>query len=78
MSLFIDLDEGFVFYFDIAGDPIPKEIKALVEKAQDQTKKLNIKMDLRYLMLAPSHPRLVRQMLLQRPSEAPTFTQRGR
>ncbi len=45
VSLFIDIDDGFVFFFDSAGDPIPKEIKVLVEKIQDQARKSNIKMD---------------------------------
>ena len=43
VSLFIDLDEGFVFYFDSAGDPIPKEIKALVEKNPRSSEKIKYK-----------------------------------
>jgi hypothetical protein len=36
VSLFIDLDDHFAFYLDSAGDPVPNEIKQLVERIRDQ------------------------------------------
>lgn len=35
-SLFIDLQDKFIFYFDSAGDSIPSEINKLVEKVMHQ------------------------------------------
>jgi hypothetical protein len=40
VSLFIDLDEHFIFYFDSTGERIPKEIDILVERIQKQGEKL--------------------------------------
>jgi hypothetical protein len=42
VSLFVDLPRKFIFYFDSAGDNIPKEITALVKRIQKQGKELNI------------------------------------
>jgi hypothetical protein len=36
VSLFVDLDDHFAFYLDSAGDPVPNEIRKLVERIQDQ------------------------------------------
>lgn len=36
VSLFIDLDDNFIFYMDSGGDPVPIEIKKLVERIQTQ------------------------------------------
>jgi hypothetical protein len=36
VSLFVDLEDKFIFFFDSAGDSIPKEINDLVEKVQNQ------------------------------------------
>jgi len=36
MSAFIDLDEKFVYYFDSAANPIPKEIKVLINRLKKQ------------------------------------------
>lgn len=36
VSLFIDLDEHFIFYFDSTGESIPTEIKRLVERVKEQ------------------------------------------
>jgi hypothetical protein len=44
VTLFIDLEKKFIFYFDSCGDPIPKEIKALMDRVEEQCKKLGIKM----------------------------------
>jgi len=40
VSLFVDLEDDFVFYFDSAGDDIQREIKALVDRIIDQSTKL--------------------------------------
>lgn len=40
VSLYVDMKSRVVFYFDSAGDPIPKQIKALVERIQSQAKVL--------------------------------------
>ena len=45
VSLFIDLNDRFIFYFDSAGDKIPKEIKALVDNIQKQGEKMGLKLD---------------------------------
>jgi hypothetical protein len=37
VSLFIDTKEHVIFFFDSAGDPIPKEIKTLVDRIRKQT-----------------------------------------
>ena len=38
VSLFIDVKDRVIFYFDSAGEPIPAEIKAFVDRVQDQIK----------------------------------------
>lgn len=45
VSLFIDVNDRFIFYFDSAGDKTPKEIKALVDNIQNQGEKLGLKLD---------------------------------
>jgi len=40
VSLYVDMKSRVVFYFDSAGDAIPAEINALVERIQDQAKAL--------------------------------------
>lgn len=42
ISLFINIRKGFIFYFDSNGNPVPKEIKALVDRIIEQGKLLNI------------------------------------
>lgn len=37
VSLFVDLDDHFIFYFDSTGDEIPQEIDALVKRIQAQS-----------------------------------------
>lgn len=44
VSLFVDIDERFVFYFDSNGDSIPDEINALAKRIIDQAAKQNIVM----------------------------------
>jgi len=41
VSLFIDVKERTIFYFDSAGDSIPKEIKKLVDNIQLQVHEIN-------------------------------------
>lgn len=41
ISLFINIKKKFIFFFDSAGNKIPKEIKALVEKIKRQGKELS-------------------------------------
>jgi hypothetical protein len=41
ISLFINIKKQFIFFFDSAGDRIPKEIKHLVERITQQGKKLS-------------------------------------
>ena len=41
VSLFIDVKDRTIFFFDSAGDPIPKEIKALVDRIQKQAREIN-------------------------------------
>jgi hypothetical protein len=41
VSLFIDMKERVIFYFDSAGEPIPKEIKEFVGRVQQQAKEIN-------------------------------------
>lgn len=45
ISLFINLKEKYIFYFDSNGDKAPKEIYNLCEKIQKQAKKLNIDLE---------------------------------
>lgn len=40
VSLFVDLDDHFAFYLDSAGDPVPNEIRKLVERIQGQCSQL--------------------------------------
>ena len=41
ISLFIDLDLNYIFYFDSNGDPIPKRVKILKDRILKQSRKLN-------------------------------------
>lgn len=43
VSLFIDVKERVIFYFDSAGDQIPKEIKAFVDRVQQQAREISSK-----------------------------------
>ena len=44
ISMFIHVKKGYIFYFDSNGNPVPKEIKVLVDRIIDQANKLNIKL----------------------------------
>lgn len=46
VSLFIDLQEGFVFFFDSVGDKIPKEIKKLVDRLKVHCRELETPIEL--------------------------------
>ena len=43
MSLFIDLDKDFIFYFDSNGDKIPKRIKIFIDRVIEQGDKIQKK-----------------------------------
>ena len=45
VSLFIDLEKKFIYYFDSTGDSIPKQIKKLVERIKLQAENLNISLN---------------------------------
>lgn len=42
-SMFIDMDEHVIFYFDSAASGVPSEVKKLIKRIREQGKKLNIK-----------------------------------
>jgi hypothetical protein len=44
VSLFTDLNKGFIFYFDSCGDKIPSEIKNLVNRITNQCNQIGIKL----------------------------------
>lgn len=48
VSLFIDLEEKFIFYFDSTSDPIPKEIKRFIEKVRTQGLDMTPKLEFKY------------------------------
>jgi hypothetical protein len=48
VSMFIDLEDNFIFYLDSAGDPIPTEIKTLVDKITQQSLNLSSPINLKY------------------------------
>lgn len=48
VSLFIDINEKFVFYFDSVGTKIPNEIYKLVNNIQEQGKKLTKPINFRF------------------------------
>lgn len=48
VSLFIDIKQRFIFYFDSAGSKIPKEIMILVKRIQNQGVKLRKKLHFKF------------------------------
>jgi hypothetical protein len=52
ISLFINVKEGYIFFFDSAGDKVPKEVKVLADRVIEQAKKLGITMK-----FEENHPR---------------------
>jgi Ulp1 protease family, C-terminal catalytic domain len=48
VSLFVDLDEQFLFYLDSAGNQIPKEIRNLVKRIQSQGLSLSTPLKLKF------------------------------
>ena len=44
ISMFIDLQKRFIFFFDSTGDPIPDEIKTLMERIVNQASAIGIKL----------------------------------
>lgn len=45
VSLFVDTEEGYIFYFDSAANNVPKEIKSLTDLILTQSKSLNKKLN---------------------------------
>jgi len=48
VSLFIDLECKFIFYFDSAGNPIPEEIKVLKDRLIKEAMEMHMKMKMKY------------------------------
>jgi hypothetical protein len=48
-SLFIDMDEAVIFYFDSAANRTPSEVKVLVERLKEQGKKMTPAIPFRYV-----------------------------
>jgi hypothetical protein len=48
VSLFVDIDDKFIFYMDSAGRSIPSQIDALVKKIKDQGLKLENPIDFKF------------------------------
>ena len=46
ISMFLDIKEGFIFYFDSTGDKIPKQVNVLVKRIQEQARELDL--DIKY------------------------------
>lgn len=46
ISLFINIKEKYIFYFDSNGDKIPKQIKKFVDRIQNQSNQIGIKFKL--------------------------------
>ena len=42
ISLFINIKEGYIFFFDSAGDKVPKEIKIFADRVIEQGEKLGL------------------------------------
>lgn len=53
VSLYIDIDDKFIFYMDSAGNEIPKEIKAFVERVIEQGLAMNGNIKLHYYENCP-------------------------
>ena len=47
VSLFIDLECKFIFYFDSAGNPIPEEIKVLKDRLIKEAMEMHMKMKMK-------------------------------
>jgi hypothetical protein len=37
VSIFVDLERKFIFYFDSANEPMPKEVRTLIDRIREQT-----------------------------------------
>lgn len=53
-SMFVDIQNQFIFYFDSAANETPPEIKALVKKIRGQGKKLSSPIQFRYYQNYPN------------------------
>lgn len=54
VTLFIDIEKKYIFYFDSCGKKVPTEIKKLMDRIEEQCKSLGIKMT-QYDSLNMSH-----------------------
>ncbi len=45
MTLFVNLSQRYIFYFDSTGDPMPAEVKRLVSRLKDEAKSLGLDLD---------------------------------
>lgn len=57
VSLFVDLENKFIFYFNSTGDIIPKEIKTLVKRLISEGKQMHPPLKLRYYDSKIGHQR---------------------
>ena len=55
VTLFIDLGQGYVMYFDSTGDPPPREVKKLLDRLQEQAGRVGL--PLRVLINNRAHQR---------------------
>lgn len=55
MAMFVDLEKAYILYFDSTGDPMPREVKRLVKRLQDQGKAMGI--PLRLVVSRAKHQR---------------------
>lgn len=46
IAMFINIKQGYIFYFDSNGEKMPKEIKILAERIQHQANELGIDLDI--------------------------------
>lgn len=55
MTMYIDLNKGYILYFDSTGDPMPREVKKLTKRLTEQAKDMGIPM--RVLVSRARHQR---------------------
>ena len=53
VSMFIDLEDKFIFYFDSNGTPIPRQMKKLVNRIISQGKELDEPIDFKFYQNSP-------------------------
>jgi hypothetical protein len=55
MTLYIDLKDGYILYFDSTGDAMPRQVRRLIDRLTSQARKLGIEM--RVLISRARHQR---------------------